>query len=254
MEPIEDLARTLAEAERAVAFTGAGISTESGIPDFRGDEGLWKDHDPMDLHIRRFRRDPGAFWETWIKLHDSVASDDPPEPNRGHRVLADLVREGRLKAVITQNGDGLHQDAGTPGDAVVELHGTFRQAVCRGCEATEEMDAVVARVRKGETPPSCGECGALVKPGAVLFGQALPASELARAQRLAESSQVFLVVGSSLSVHPAASLPVQAKRSGAHLAIVNLDPTPADGLADVLIHRGAGETLQDLADTLEDRV
>lgn len=250
VDDVETIAKALTDAEVAVAFTGAGISTESGIPDFRGDEGIWTEHDPSDLHIERFRRDPGTFWRTWLMLHDSVA-EDAPEPNAGHRVLAEWVEDGTLAAVVTQNGDGLHQDAGTPDDAVVELHGTFREGVCRACSAREPMDAIVDRVRDGQVPPTCRECGGTLKPGAVLFGQQLPTSELSRAQELARRSDAFLVVGSSLAVHPAAGLPVQAERAGAFLAIVNLEPTPVDGRADVVVHGRAGETLTAVADALQ---
>lgn len=249
MDDVESIAEALADAETAVAFTGAGISTESGIPDFRGDEGLWQDHDPSDLHIERFRQDPDTFWRTWLVLHDSVA-EEAPEPNAGHRALADWVEDGTLEAVVTQNGDGLHQDAGTPGDAVVELHGTFREGVCRACSVREPMADIVERVREGETPPTCRDCGGTLKPGAVLFGEQLPRAELSRAQELARRSDAFLVVGSSLVVHPAASLPVQAKRSGAFLAIVNLEPTPYDDRADAVVHGEAGETLTAIGDAL----
>lgn len=247
---VEALAGHLADAGRALAFTGAGASTESGIPDFRGDEGLWKRHPADDLHISRFHADPAAFWETWLALHDEVVSKEP-QPNPVHRVLADWVAAGRLTAIVTQNGDGLHQAAGAPDDAVVELHGTFRRGVCLACGAEEAMADLAGRVRQGEVPPTCGACGGTVKPGAVLFGEALPAAALESAQGLALASDVFLVVGSSLVVHPAASLPRLAQEAGATLAIVNLEKTPLDDRADVVVHGKAGPTLQAVAKALD---
>lgn len=248
---IGQLADRLLSADRAVAFTGAGASTESGIPDFRGEEGLWTRHPAEDLHIARFREDPGAFWGTWLALHDAVTSREP-EPNAAHRVLADMVRAGRLDAIVTQNGDGLHQAAGTPDDAVVELHGTFRRGVCMGCGATEPMADIVARLGDGEAPPACTACGGTLKPGAVLFGEALPVEALERARDLALACDLFLVVGSSLVVHPAAGLPRIAKEAGAALAIVNLEATPMHGMADVAIEGKAGAVLSALAEAVDD--
>jgi len=171
------VARALADADHAVALTGAGVNTASGIPDFRGEDGLWKRYDEDDFHVQRFLAEPGAFWEDWTDLHAELAGD--VDPNAAHEALADLEAAGEIDAVVTQNVDGLHQAAGS--NRVVELHGNGDRAVCRDCDTTVDADEATARVRNGETPPRC-DCGALLKPDTVLFGERLQETALSAAR------------------------------------------------------------------------
>ena len=240
---IEGAARLLAAATRGVALTGAGISAESGIPTYRGEGGLWTKYDPVKIaSIENFLADPSAYW--------SVARDRGPEvlaaePNPGHYALAGLVKAQRLVAVVTQNTDGLHQDAGT--DAVIELHGSGRMVECLDCGTREPRRDVQHRL-EFQLPPRCRICGGgFLKPTVVMFGEPMPLSAIAEARLLAENSDVMLVIGSSLVVFPAADLPVLAMRAGARLIIVNAEPTPLDALADVVIRGRSGEVLPELA-------
>ncbi len=235
-QEMEAAARLLADARHAVAFTGAGISTESGIPDFRGPRGLWKSLDPMKVaHIETFKRDPRAFWEFAASRNLSGA-----KPNAGHQALAELERAGLLRAVVTQNVDGLHQEAGC--SRVIELHGTTRTAGCLECGRRHPREETVARVRAGENPPLCS-CGGLLKPDTVLFGEPLPAEALRQAFAEAASCDMMLVLGSSLVVYPAASIPEEAARRKAPLVLVNAEPTDKDWMAEVVIHAKIGEVL-----------
>lgn len=246
---IESVADALDAADRAAALTGAGVSTASGIPDFRGDDGIWGTRfDPAAFHVERFDSDPAGFWADRIDLHDAMYGGDVA-PNPAHRALAALEREGHLDAVVTQNTDGLHAAAGSEG--VVELHGNAERVVCRRCEKTCAAAPVRERVRTSETPPRCN-CGGLLKPDVVLFGERLPERTLTRARDLAASSDVFLAVGSSLTVEPAASLPATAAESGA-LVIVNLDATPYADRADADIRADVTDALPHLVETLADR-
>lgn len=223
------LADALAAADRAVAFTGAGVSTASGIPDFRSESGVWRTRfDPADFHRRRFESDPAGFWRDRVELHEAMHGDGVA-PNPAHEALADLERDGHLDAVITQNTDGLHAAAGSAD--VVELHGTDDRAVCERCGRRRTAAPVRERVREGELPPRC-DCGGLLKPDVVLFGEQLPDRAFERARELAGTCDVFLAVGSSLTVEPAASLPAAAADDGsAVLAVVNLEETPYSGRA-----------------------
>ncbi|MFB6303657.1 MAG: NAD-dependent protein deacylase [Haloferacaceae archaeon] len=245
----DERAARLADAVRAagsvVALTGAGISAASGVPTFRGADGVWGDEfDPEDFHVDRFRRDPAGFWRDRIDLHDALFGDDPA-PNAAHRALARLERAGRLDAVLTQNTDGLHAAAGS--ERVIELHGSADRVVCPACGTRRDAAPVRDRAA-GDLPPRCS-CGAALKPDVVLFGEALPRDRLAEARRLARESDLLLVVGSSLAVEPAASLPRTAARSG-RLAVVNLEPTDVDGLAAVVVRRDATAVLPALADAV----
>ncbi|MEF8812608.1 MAG: Sir2 family NAD-dependent protein deacetylase [Halovenus sp.] len=244
---IERLATELRSAAWSVAFTGAGVSTASGIPDFRSEDGIWADHDPQQFHIRAFERDPGAFWERMLAVHEDAFGGDP-EPNPAHRALATLERLGYLDAVVTQNADRLHQSAGS--DEVIELHGTLKQAVCRSCTSREPFDAARSRAEAGELPPTCTDCGSPLKPDGVLFGEQLPEYPLYRASALSEKCDVFLAAGSSLTVEPAASLPETAVDHGATLAIVNLDPTPLDDVADVRFRSDVTTVLPRIAEAV----
>jgi len=238
---IERLAALLAEAARIVAFTGAGISTESGIPDFRSPGGVWDRNKPIDF--RDFVASAEARRETWRRGLETYPVVAAAEPNAAHRSLVDLARRGKLAAVITQNIDGLHLRAGHDPDRVIELHGNSHGVQCLGCEAWHSRPEIHSRVLAGETEPACADCGGILKPTTVSFGQAMPREPLRRAEAAVRDCDLVLVVGSSLVVNPAAGLPRLALASGAKLAIVNSTPTPLDALATVLVRGRAGDVL-----------
>ncbi len=236
---VKRAAELLSAARTGLALTGAGISAESGIPTFRGEGGLWTKYDPTKVaSIEYFMADPSAYWSA-SKERGRVAL--AARPNPGHRALAALEAAGHLIAVVTQNTDGLHQDAGTR--RVIEVHGSGRTVQCLDCGNREPRSAVQARL-DSEMPPRCPVCGGtFLKPTVVLFGEAMPQAAIRDAFALAKEADVMLIVGSSLVVYPAADIPVVAMRSGARLIIVNAEPTPLDRLADVVIHGRSGEVL-----------
>lgn len=236
-EAILDAAGLLVRARSVVAFTGAGISEESGLPTYRGKDGLWTRFDPYKVaSLTEFRKDPSLYW-SYSLAHRRIGA----EPNAAHRAVVALERAGRLPAVITQNTDGLHQKAGST--EVVELHGSSAAVVCLDCHARYPRPEIDALNRQ-HCPPSCPGCGGrYLKPTVVLFGEPLPIDALARAQALATQADVMLVVGSSLQVYPAAGIPRLAHDSGAELVIVNAEPTPFDRWARVVLHGKAGELL-----------
>jgi NAD-dependent deacetylase len=240
---VRALAALMQRGGRIVALTGAGVSVPSGIPDFRSPgSGLWEGVDPMEVaHVDAFRRDPARFWSFYGPRFHLLAGK---EPNRAHRVLAELERTGRLQAVITQNIDGLHQAAGSRD--VVEVHGTAATASCPVCGARYPQAVVVERFdRAGDHVPRCDD-GHPLKPDVVLFGDMLPEAEVRRAWELAASADLLLCVGSSLEVHPVAQLPAVALQGGARLAIVTRGSTPYDARADVRLGGDVAEDLQAL--------
>lgn len=241
--------RAVQAADTLVAFTGAGVSTASGVPDFRGEEGLWAEHDPMDFHVSRFERDPGGFWTDRVAVVEELFGGDV-RPNPAHEALADLEHAGRLDAVITQNVDGLHQAAGS--DEVIEVHGNGKRVVCRDCSWRGDIQPVRERVEDGEVPPRCERCDGLLKPDTVLFGESLPDHALYRANTLAEEADAFLVAGSSLTVEPAASLPRTAGDTGATLLVVNLDRTPLSGVAEYDFRADVTDVVPRLRDAMLD--
>ncbi|MFC7166252.1 NAD-dependent deacylase [Halospeciosus flavus] len=237
------IADALRDADTAVAFTGAGVSTASGIPSFRGDDGVWEtEFDPQSFHVSRFRSDPAGFWADRLELHERMFPDDVA-PNAAHDALASLEAEGHLDAVITQNTDGLHQRAGS--EDVVELHGANHRVECQECKQKEDAEPARERARDGELPPTCRACGGPLKPDVVLFGEQLPTMAMHRARELADDADAFLVAGSSLTVEPAASLPRRAARDG-HLSIVNFDETESDRYADVVVRGDVTEVLPEV--------
>ena len=243
---IERAAHLLAGAERIVVFSGAGISTESGIPDFRSPGGLWTRYDPRQLGFRRYVTDPATrrlAWRLRRELHHLDA-----RPNPAHLACVRLAEAGRLAGVITQNIDGLHVDAGLPAGLVCEVHGTGRQFVCLACGDRGPMGEAVARVEAGEDDPACRRCGGIIKAATVSFGQRIPADVWARAEALTEACDAFVAVGSSLVVQPAAGLPRKAGRLGIPLVIVNREPTPLDDLAGAVLHGEAGTLLPALVE------
>jgi NAD-dependent deacetylase len=248
-ESIEAVATRLESADEAVAFTGAGISTPSGIPDFRSEGGVWEQFDPEEFRYRRFRTDPDGFWDRRVEMHEAVYGDDI-EPNAAHDALATLESEGHLDAVVTQNVDGLHTAAGS--EAVVELHGNADRVVCDSCGKRTDAGPVRERVRAGERPPRCSVCDGVLKPDVVLFGEELPREPLQAARKRARSADFFLAAGSSLSVQPAASLPRTATRNGATLVVVNLEETSASHRADYEFRADVTEVLPAIAESVSD--
>lgn len=244
---VERLVELVRDRQPCVVLTGAGISTESGIPDFRSREGIWARYDPMEYaSIDAFLADPVKVWDFYgRRLH--VLRD--AEPNDGHRAIAELEDRGWVQAVITQNVDRLHERAGTR--ALVEVHGSVRTSSCLDCGAVVPFDEVV-RLLEHAPAPVCA-CGRILKPDVVMFGELLPEAALARAAQLAEGARLMLVIGSALEVYPVASLPLETLAAGGELAIVNRGRTPLDGRAALTIDAGAGETLRALADALPGR-
>jgi len=238
---VERAAAWVREARHAVAFTGAGISTGSGIPDFRGPQGLWSRYDPEDFAFQRFCADDGArrrYW-AWSRQFFPVVRD--ARPSAGHVALAELERAGRLACVVTQNVDRLHQRAGSR--EVVELHGNGLSVACLECGARGPRDAVQERLDAGEQDPRCESCGGVLKPTTVSFGQAMPEQELLRAFDEASRADVLLCAGSSLVVFPAADVVPVAKRAGARLVLLNREPTSFDPLADLVLRGDCGVAL-----------
>ena len=234
--------RTLIEgARRAVAFTGAGISTESGIPDFRSPGGLWSRRRPVDF--RDFVASESARHEAWSQRVESHRTMAHAEPNHGHRAVASLVHRGVVTTVITQNIDGLHQKSGVPDARVVELHGNSTYAKCIECGAPYALEPILDAFERDGTLPVCERCGGHVKTATISFGQAMPQAEMRRAEAATAECDLFLAIGSSLVVYPAAGFPIHAKRLGASLVILNRDPTELDELADLVLHREIGPTL-----------
>jgi NAD-dependent deacetylase len=238
---VSELARALQECRRAVVFTGAGISTESGIPDFRSPGGIWTKYQPIDF--AQFVASEDARREAWRRKFTLDATLSRAAPNRGHRAVAELVRRGAVASVITQNIDGLHQAAGVPQEKVVELHGNTTYARCLGCGRRYELDAIRAEFERDERPPRCTSCGDHVKTATISFGQAMPAEAMSRATEATLACDLFLALGSSLVVYPAAGFPVLARREGARLVIVNREPTDLDEVADLVINVEIGPTL-----------
>jgi NAD-dependent deacetylase len=234
--------KALLEAARNVmVFTGAGISTESGIPDFRSPGGIWSKYRPIDFS--EFMASEEARRESWRRKFATDSVMLKAEPNAGHRAVARLVEQGKCSLVVTQNVDGLHVKAGVPASKIVELHGNATYATCLDCGERYELDGIREKFQRNEELPECAKCGGIVKTATISFGQAMPVVAMARAQEAAERCDLCLVMGSSLVVYPAAAIPLLAKRRGAQLAIVNREATPQDDDADLVIHGEIGPTL-----------
>jgi NAD-dependent deacetylase len=239
---VAGLAALLRERQPCLVLTGAGVSTESGIPDFRSPGGIWADDDPFEVaSIQAFRRDPERVWDFYRRRIQLLLD---AEPNAAHRALAELERRGFVAAIVTQNIDTLHSRAGSRD--VVEVHGSIRSAVCLACLYMEDAEAVLAQLET-EPVPLCRHCGEPLKPGVTMFGELLPPGALERATELARSAQLLLVVGSTLEVWPVAGLPLEARA----FAIVNRGPTALDGQALLKVDGSAGETLSAVVGALE---
>ena len=240
---IDRVRRWLSAARRVVALTGAGISTESGVPDFRGPQGLWTKNPTAEKlsNIHYYMSDPEVRKLAWRQRLDHPAWQ--AQPNAGHRALAALERAGRLHALITQNIDGLHQKAGNLPEKVIEVHGTVHEYLCMNCERRGPMPVVLDRVRGGEEDPPCRECGGILKSATISFGQALVPKIIDRAMRAASEADVLLAVGSTLQVYPVAGTVPRAKAAGARVVIINAEPTGFDEIADAVIQQRIGDVL-----------
>ena len=238
---IDQLRQLLHDAERIVAFTGAGISTESGIPDFRSPGGIWSKMQPIMfddfVNSEEMRR------EAWRRKIVIDRDFKQATPNQGHRALAALVAAGKMPCIITQNVDGLHQLSGVDDDKVIELHGNTTYARCLTCHKRYELEPIVAAFERDESLPVCGVCGGLVKTATISFGQSMPPDEMNRAEAATLNCDLFIVLGSSLVVYPAAGFPLLAKQNGARLVIINRDATEQDDYADLVIHQSIGEVM-----------
>ena len=240
---MEKAAAIVRQASRVAVLTGAGISTDSGIPDFRGPNGVWTKNPAAERTstLADYLADPEVRRQAWTNRLNSPAWQ--AEPNAGHAALVDLERQGRLVAIVTQNIDELHQRAGSSPSLVVEIHGTMHHALCWSCGERGPMGPVLERVRAGDADPACEDCGGILKSATISFGQALDPATLEAAEEAASDCEVFLAVGTSLVVYPAAGLVPIARRSGARIVIVNSEPTPYDHIADAVVNAPISEVL-----------
>ncbi len=234
-------ANLIKNSQKIVVFTGAGISTESGIPDFRSPGGLWEKNRPIDFS--EFISSEEARKESWRRKFAMDPVLSKAKPNKGHMAISSLYKSGRVTAVITQNIDGLHQSSGIEDDDVIEIHGNTTYAKCLECHTRYELAEIREVFDENETLPVCDRCNGIVKTATISFGQAMPVSEMRQAEIAANDSDLFIAIGSSLVVYPAAEIPLLAKQSGAHLVILNREPTPLDGYADLVLRREIGDTL-----------
>jgi NAD-dependent deacetylase len=244
------VADLILKSRRLVIFTGAGISTESGISDFRSPGGIWDRFDPDDFTIDKFVSNYDARRKQWQMLGEGLLTERA-EPNAAHIAIAEIHGLGRLDCVVTQNIDNLHQKAGVPDDKVLELHGNMRRVSCLKCGRRFSVGDIKARLDAGEDVPDCLDCGGMLKPDVVMFGEQLPVRVLEEASRRAIASDLCIVIGSTLVVYPAALIPAYAVQSGAKLVIINLSNTPMDNKAEVLINAMAGETMAKISRQLK---
>ena len=247
---LSEIVQLLAAARRVVVFTGAGISTDSGIPDFRGPQGVWTKNPSAErmATLQHYMADPDVrrhAWQTRLELAAQQA-----KPNTGHKALVELEQRGKLDTLITQNVDGLHHDAGNSRERVIEIHGTLREVMCMRCGDRGPTARALDRVRAGEADPACLECGGILKSATISFGQALVVEDLERAERAAAGCNLLLALGSTLSVYPAAGVVPIAKRVGAQVVIINGSPTELDDLADVSVRGALSEWLPRILEAL----
>ena len=247
-QQLQNATEIMKQAQRIVALTGAGISTESGIPDFRSPGSIWQQQPPVSYQDFISKTEARQlYWQTRRKLYGQVIS---AQPNAAHLALADLEKKERLLGIVTQNFDGLHHDAGNNAKQIVELHGTSRAAACTRCGQRSSIQELQQRIDAGEIDPLCSDCGGFLKAATILFGQRVPDEELSRARELALACDLFLVVGSSLKVNPAAILPRIALKNDVPLIIINLQPTNLDDYAEIVINEKAGVVLPPLVASL----
>jgi NAD-dependent deacetylase len=243
MDKIAEVADIVSQSKKIVVFTGAGMSTESGIPDFRSPGGIWDRYDPNELTYQKFLTSQASrekYWERQKTLWPLIAA---ARPNAGHLALLELHKMGKLDCIITQDGDSLHQKSGIPDEIVLELHGTWTRALCLNCGKKYPSDKVQTRLEAGEKVPKCEACGGIMKPDVIQFGQAMPEKETGEARIRAADCDLLLACGSSMVVYPAAKMPLTAKDNGARLVIINLTETPHDRYADVVLNEKIGYVL-----------
>jgi NAD-dependent deacetylase len=250
-DQIKKIAELIVNAQRIVVFVGAGLSTESGIPDFRSPGGVWDKYDPEDFYFQNFVSSEASrekYWQMATEMYDAMRD---AKPNQAHHALAELEKLGRLDCLITQNIDGLHFKAGNSPEKVLELHGTAMFVTCLSCNKRYERDAIQLRIAKGEKAPRCDECTGLLKPATISFGQSMPERETREAYERSAICDLFIVIGSSLVVQPAANMPVVAHRNGAKLVIVNRDETACDDIADIIVKAQAGTAMAAILDEVK---
>jgi len=250
---VAEAADLILGSNKLVVFTGAGISTESGIPDFRSPGGIWDRFDPDDFTIDKFLSNPESRRKQWAMFGEGLLSDKAI-PNAAHDAIAELHGLGKLDCVITQNIDNLHQKAGVPDDRVFELHGNMRWAICLDCGRRYPFAEIKSRLDEGEEIPDCAACRGMLKPDIVMFGEQLPVLVLEEASQRAMASDLFIVIGSTLVIYPAAYMPIYAVRAGARLVIVNLSSTPMDHQATVVIRARAGETMSKVMQKVKEKM
>jgi NAD-dependent deacetylase len=242
-EQFEKVAQWIVISKRIVVFSGAGLSTESGIPDFRSPGGVWDKYDPEDFYFQNFITSEVSREKYWQMATEMWEPIKKAQPNPAHLAIAELERLGKLDCVITQNIDGLHFKAGNSEEKVLQLHGTAIFVSCLSCKKRYDRDEIQERIKKGQKAPLCDDCGGLLKPATISFGQSMPEKETQEAYHRSSICDLFIVIGSSLVVQPAASMPLVAKRNGARLVIINRDPTPYDDIADLVVHGQAGSAM-----------
>jgi len=247
------VADLIINARRIVVFTGAGISTESGIPDFRSPGGLWERFDPDEFTYHKFITSYESRRKHWQMLREGGLTTKA-KPNPAHYAIAELDKLGKLDCVVTQNVDNLHQKAGVPDDKVFELHGNMQWAICLSCGRRYPFEQIKTRLDEGEETPDCEACHGILKPGVVFFGESLPEKVLKEATHRSHSCDLFIVIGSTLVVYPAAYMPVYAVDSGAKLVIINLSSTPMDEQATVLLRAKAGETMSEVLERVREKI
>ena len=251
---IDQVAEWIAGSKSVVVFAGAGLSTESGIPDFRSPGGVWDRYDPEDFYFQNFLASEASREKYWQMATEMYEPMKKALPNQAHLAIAELETLGKLDCVITQNIDGLHHKAGNSEEKILELHGTALYVSCLSCKQRYDRDEIQARIQRGVRAPRCDTCGGLLKPATISFGQSMPERETAEAYRRSEGSDLFLVVGSSLTVQPAASMPAVAKQGGAKLVIVNRDETGCDHLADLMIRAESGPTMAAIVEKVKKNI
>jgi NAD-dependent deacetylase len=253
-EQIEKVVEWVITAKKVVVFSGAGLSTESGIPDFRSPGGVWDRYNPEDFYFQNFLASEASREKYWQMASEMYEPMKKAQPNLAHLAIAEMEKLGKLDCVITQNIDGLHVKAGNSETKVIQLHGTAIYVSCLNCGKRYERDEIQERLRNGIKAPYCDDCHGPLKPATISFGQPMPERETEEAYHRSSLCDLFIVIGSSLVVQPAASMPLVAKRNGANLVIINRDPTPYDDLADIVIHDQAGPTMASILTRLKDRL
>ncbi len=247
-DQIENIARLIIDAKKVVVFVGAGLSTESGIPDFRSPGGVWDKYDPAEFYFQKFLSSEATrekYWQMTTEMYELMKD---AKPNRAHFAVVELEKLGKLDCLITQNVDGLHFKAGNTPEKVLELHGTTMQVACLSCNKRYDRDAIQERIAKGEKAPLCDDCRGFLKPATISFGQPMPERETREAYDRSARCDLFIVIGSSLVVHPAAHMPVIAHQNGAKLVIINRDETACDNIADIIVRGEAGPAMAAILD------